>query len=351
MSLLLLVLSQCSVAKKSSFASKLSAFASSFGGQFLFLDIRVYNEFTMEKVIEIKKIVKKYRSFSAVKGISFEVFRGEVFGLLGENGAGKTTTLEIIEGLRRCTSGEISVLKTDIAKKMPNEIKSRIGVQLQSSAYYNFLTLKEILDLFGAFYAKPIDAMELLEMVDLQKKSKSLIKDLSGGQKQRFSIVASLVNDPEIVFLDEPTTGLDPLARRNLWDIIVKIKEQGKTIILTTHYMEEAEVLCDRIAIMEKGEIFKIDQTHQLIESAKIPYKISFISPKVSDAILQKLKKLGEVENIAGKSTHFEIHLTTQAKVNSAIKIIQALEPESLTVGRASLEDVFVELTGHKIAD
>jgi len=303
------------------------------------------------ETIRVKKLVKKYGDLVAVNGISFEVKKGEIFGLLGENGAGKTTTLEMIEGLRTPTSGSIEMLGADLSRGMKNEIKEKIGVQLQSSAYYNFLTLNEILDLFGGFYSKSIPALKLLEMVNLASKADSLVKNLSGGQKQRFSIVAALVNDPEIVFLDEPTTGLDPIARRRLWDIIVDIKKQGKTIIITTHYMEEAEVLCDRIAIMDKGVILKMGETHKLIEETKIPYKISFILSKPDGPEVEILKKFGQLENLAGKSNHYEMHLKTQEAVNKSIEIIQKLNPESLTVGRASLEDLFVELTGKNIEE
>lgn len=303
----------------------------------------------MAKVIEVKDLVKKYGNFSAVDEVSFDVNQGEIFGLLGENGAGKTTTLEIIEGLRQATAGKVSVLGENVSKGTKNSIKEKIGVQLQSSAYYNFLTLREILNLFGGFYQKSLSADQLLEMVDLKEKGNSLVGNLSGGQKQRFSIVASLVNDPEIVFLDEPTTGLDPLARRNLWDLITKIKSQGKTIILTTHYMEEAEVLCDRIAIMDKGKILKAGATHKLIEGTEKPFKISFIVPDISEKVLAELRKFGQVENLAGKSNHFEMHLKTQSNLNRSVDIIQKLNPESLTVGRASLEDLFIELTGRNI--
>ncbi len=304
-----------------------------------------------DNVITVKNLTKKYGNFMSVDGVSFEVEKGEVFGLLGENGAGKTTTLEIIEGLRKATSGEISVFGEDISSGTNNSVKERIGVQLQSSAYYNFLTLTEILNLFGGFYKKSLPAAELLEMVKLSEKSKSLVGNLSGGQKQRFSIIASLVNDPEIVFLDEPTTGLDPIARRNLWNLIVKIKERGKTIILTTHYMEEAEVLCERIAIMDKGKILKMGQTHKLIEGTESPYKISFITDNLDKQDFSRLEKLGQIQNLAGKSNHFEMHLKKQTDVNSAITVIQKLSPESLSVGRASLEDLFVELTGKKIGE
>lgn len=305
----------------------------------------------MDNVIEVKNLVKRYSNFNAVDGISFEVKRGEVFGLLGENGAGKTTTLEIIEGLRKPTSGKVSVLGEDTTTGCPSCVKEKIGVQLQSSAYYQFLTLKEILELFGSFYYQSKNPDELLQMVNLEDKKNSLVNSLSGGQKQRFSIVASIVNDPDIVFLDEPTTGLDPVARRHLWDLIVKIKDQGKTIVLTTHYMEEAELLCDRIAIMDHGKIIASDKTHKLIESTKNPFKISFYASKITKREIDKLNDLGEIEQLAGKSDHFEMRLKVQANVNKAIEIINKLKPELLTVGRASLEDLFIELTGHKIGE
>jgi len=305
----------------------------------------------MLDTIKVENLVKKYGDLTAVDGVSFDIEKGEIFGLLGENGAGKTTTLEIIEGLRRATSGKVTVLSEDVSGGCSDGVKQRIGVQLQSSAYYNFLTLKEIVDLFAGFYKKSIPTLELLKMVNLENKADSLVRNLSGGQRQRFSIVAALVNDPEIVFLDEPTTGLDPIARRKLWDIIVNIKKQGKTIIITTHYMEEAEVLCDRIAIMDKGKILKMGETHKLIEGTKNPYKISFVLGKPDGKEVESLKDLGDLENLAGKSNHYEMHLKSQLNVNKTIEILQKLNPESLTVGRASLEDLFVELTGKNIEE
>lgn len=308
-----------------------------------------------EKVIEVNNLVKKYGDLVAVDGISFSVKKGEVFGLLGENGAGKTTTLEMIEGLRKPTSGQIKVLGFNVKNHL-TEIKERIGVQLQSSAYYKFLKLTEILDLFGSFYKKHSNFDELFKMVRLDQKKKSYINNLSGGQQQRFSIIASLVNDPEIVFLDEPTTGLDPLGRRQTWEIISKIKAQGKTIVLTTHYMEEAEILCDRIAIMEKGKIVAIDQTHKLLEQTKHPYKIAFILAKDKPALINSLKNschLDEcdIKKLPGKEAHYEMKIATQNELNQAVGVLQKENPESLTVGRATLEDVFIELTGKKIMD
>lgn len=309
----------------------------------------------MQNVIEVKKLVKKYGKLVAVNGISFDVKKGEIFGLLGENGAGKTTTLEMIEGLRKPTSGKAKVLSFDVRTHL-TEIKQRIGIQLQSSAYYRFLKLTEILDLFGSFYDMHVDENALLKMVGLESKANEYINNLSGGQKQRFSIVASLVNNPEIVFLDEPTTGLDPLARRQTWDIITKIKEQGKTIVLTTHYMEEAEMLCDRIGIMEKGKIVALDQTHKLLDQTKHPYKISFILKKDKPSLIASLKKschldTADIKKLPGKEAHYEMKIATQEELNDAVGKLQKENPESLTVGRATLEDVFIELTGKEVAE
>lgn len=304
----------------------------------------------MEKIIKVKNLVKKYGKLAAVNNISFDVYKGEIFGLLGENGAGKTTTLEMIEGLRRPTAGNIEVVGSDINKDL-SHIKEKIGVQLQSSAYYQFLTLTEILNLFGSFYNKKVDALRLLEMVGLSEKAGSFVGKLSGGQKQRFSIVASLVNDPEVVFLDEPTTGLDPLARRHLWDLITQIKQRGKTIILTTHYMEEAEILCDRVAIMESGKILAMDDTHKLMDRAEFPFSINFVKENLAKSTISKIAKFGKIENLFGKNNHFIIRFKDKKNSDQALKIIEAQKPETLTLGRASLEDLFIELTGKNIEE
>jgi ABC-2 type transport system ATP-binding protein len=216
-------------------------------------------------VIEVNDLVKRYGDFTAVNGISFNVKQGEIFGLLGPNGAGKTTTLEIIETLRPKTSGNVKVLGYDI-EKQPDEIKKRIGVQLQSAGYYPSLTLNALVDLFSGLYNTPVNSSELLKRVGLLDKAKAKYKTLSGGQKQRFSICTTLIHKPQIVFLDEPTTGLDPQARRNLWELIREIKSQGTTVVITTHYMDEAENLCERVGIMEKGQIVAISTPHQLID-------------------------------------------------------------------------------------
>lgn len=216
-------------------------------------------------IISVKNLEKKYGQFEAVKGISFEVMEGEIFGLLGPNGAGKSTTLEIIETLREKSAGSVTVDGYDLDKN-PNDIKQSIGVQLQTSGFYPGLNLLELIDLFAGLYNQKINGRELLKSVNLEDKAKNKFKELSGGQKQRFSIATTLINDPKIIFLDEPTTGLDPQARRNLWDLIREIRGKGTTVILTTHYMDEAEILCDRIAIMDAGKIIALDSPDRLID-------------------------------------------------------------------------------------
>jgi len=246
-------------------------------------------------IIEVKNLVKKYGDFEAVKGISFEVIEGEIFGLLGPNGAGKSTTLEIIETLREKTSGEITVDGFNLDSH-PNDIKQIIGVQLQTSGYYPGLNLIELLNLFSGLYNEKIDPYALLDKVNLRDKAKSKYKEMSGGQKQRFSIATTLINHPKIIFLDEPTTGLDPQARRNLWELIKEIRDNGTTVIITTHYMDEAEVLCDRVAIVDSGKIIAIATPDQLID----------------DLVAKGFERVKEVK-------------------------------------KASLEDVFIQLTGHEL--
>ncbi|MBL0340326.1 MAG: ABC transporter ATP-binding protein [Bacteroidetes bacterium] len=216
-------------------------------------------------VIKVQSLVKKYGELRAVDAISFEVYEGEIFGLLGPNGAGKTTTMEIMETLREQTSGEVFINGLD-TRKYANQIKQQIGVQLQAAGYYPSLTLLELIDLFAGLYNVPVQPMELLKKVALEEKAKAKYKELSGGQKQRFSIATTLINQPKIIFLDEPTTGLDPQARRNLWELIKNIRNSGTTVVITTHYMDEAEQLCDRVAIVEKGKIIAFDSPDNLID-------------------------------------------------------------------------------------
>lgn len=219
----------------------------------------------MNPVIRVTDLTKSYGKFQAVKGISFEVRENEIFGLLGPNGAGKSTTLEIIETLRLKTSGSVEVYNFNVDRDA-DKIKKIIGVQLQTSGFYPHLNLLELIELFSGLYNATVDGRELLDMVNLRDKARNKFKELSGGQKQRFSIATTLINKPKIIFLDEPTTGLDPQARRNLWELIRKIRENGTTVIITTHYMDEAEYLCDRVAIIDEGKIVAIASPSYLID-------------------------------------------------------------------------------------
>lgn len=219
----------------------------------------------IKEIITVSDLVKKYDDFTAVNGINFKVSEGEIFGLLGPNGAGKTTTVEILEGLRKPSSGFAEIDGINIEKNT-KAVKKIIGVQLQECSFFDKLTLFEIIEMFSVFYSSRPDIENILEKVGLLEKRKSYYKTLSGGQKQRLSIAVALVNDPKVLFLDEPTTGLDPQARRNMWDLIENIRNSGKTIIITTHYMEEAEKLCDRVAIIDTGKIVTIDTPKALIK-------------------------------------------------------------------------------------
>ena len=216
-------------------------------------------------IITVDQLVKTYDGKNVVDGVSFEVKKGEIFGILGPNGAGKTTTLEMLEALRPIDGGVATIDGIDVAKK-PKDIKNIIGIQLQSTAFYDKLTLREQLKMFGSLYGRTVDTEALLAKVQLTEKAKNYVEQLSGGQKQRFAIASTLVNNPKVLFLDEPTTGLDPQARRNLWDLIKEIRDEGITILLTTHYMDEAELLCGRLAIMDSGKIITIDTPHNLIQ-------------------------------------------------------------------------------------
>ncbi len=216
-------------------------------------------------IIQVNDLRKSYGDLKAVDGVSFSVGSGEVFGILGPNGAGKTTTVEILEGMRAPDSGTATVSGIDVQKD-PRGVKKVIGIQLQSSAFFDRLNLGEILDVMASIYGRQIDPLELLASVELADRAKALYRDLSGGQKQRFSVASTLVNDPVLLFLDEPTTGLDPQARRHMWELIKQFKSEGRTVLLTTHYMEEAAELCDRVAIMDHGKIVAMDQPSVLVD-------------------------------------------------------------------------------------
>ena len=302
-------------------------------------------------VIQVDDLSKHYGELKAVDGISFGVGRGEVFGILGPNGAGKTTTLECIEGLVEPTSGKTSVLGIDTQRE-PQKVKERIGVQLQASAYFDFLTLKEILDLFGMFYNRRVAPIELLEQVNLADRANTTVAKLSGGQQQRFTIAATLVNDPEVVFLDEPTTGLDPQARRSLWAFVQAINSAGRTVVLTTHYMEEAEYLCDRIAIMDKGKIVALDTPVNLVRSLPVPYQIK-VGGECADGI-------DELRGLAGVKDAFADDAGVRLLSADASATVPALlewagrtgvKLTHLEVVPSNLEDVFLSITGHALRE
>ena len=217
-------------------------------------------------ILSVSELVKTYDGKNVVDGISFEVKKGEIFGILGPNGAGKTTTLEMLEALRPIDGGRVTLSGIDIAKK-PEEIKALIGVQPQTPSFEEKTKLVELIEFFSAAYGEKVDAMEFLKDVQLEEKANSYVENLSGGQRQRFSIAAALVHGPKVFFLDEPTTGLDPQARRNLWGLVKEVRDRGVTVILTTHYMDEAELLCDRIAVMDNGKIIALDTPKNLIKA------------------------------------------------------------------------------------
>ena len=315
--------------------------------------------------VEVRGLVKTYPrpaggSFNAVDGISFEVQRGEIFGFLGPNGAGKTTTLEIIEGIRKPTSGKVRLLGIDSRRDL-DKIKTVIGVQLQADSYFSLLTIEEILELFGSFYPKRRQPAELLELVGLVDKRKAYVRQLSGGQKRRFSVAAALVNDPEVIFLDEPTTGLDPQVRRNLWELVQRLnRDEHKTIVLTTHYMEEAELLSDRIAIIDHGEIQAIDTPRALIAGLDGDGHIDFATSCPVDA--GDLARLAGVRSVTAKTNgggtdglgpaSYQLAVTDP---NRAVIALLAwadghgVELRGLEVVPGTLEDVFLSLTGRQL--
>ncbi len=217
-------------------------------------------------IVRVTDLIKTYDNHNVVDGISFEVKRGEVFGILGPNGAGKTTTLEMLETMRPIDGGSAFIDGIDVARQ-PNAIKALIGVQPQTPSFEEKTKLTELIEFFAAAYGEKVDAKAFLEDVNLLDKANAYPEQLSGGQRQRFSIAAALVHSPKVFFLDEPTTGLDPQARRNLWDLIREVRDRGVTVIMTTHYMDEAELLCDRIAVMDHGKIIALDTPKKLVKS------------------------------------------------------------------------------------
>jgi ABC-2 type transport system ATP-binding protein len=302
------------------------------------------------EIVKVEHLSKRYGDFFAVKGVSFEIKEGEIFGILGPNGAGKTTTLEMLEGLKSITEGRAAIAGHDVAKETA-KVKSIIGVQLQASSFFDGLNLKELLVLFGSLYGRRTSPLELLDLVQLSDKAESMVRELSGGQKQRLSIASALVNEPRVLFLDEPTTGLDPQARRNLWELVKNIQKRGTTVVLTTHYMDEAEVLCSRIAIMDHGNIIALDTTPNLLRGSGVRSTIEFRTQGNCDA--NHLKSFPGVENVSEEDGKFVIFTidsqqTLPALFSHAGNCAPILD---LELRQPTLEDVFLKFTGRTLRE
>jgi ABC-2 type transport system ATP-binding protein len=298
--------------------------------------------------IEVDGLEKRYGEVHAVRGVSFAVARGETFGILGPNGAGKTTTLEMIEGLTRPDAGSIEILGQAVWPN-PTRVQNHIGVQLQKNALFENLTAAELLDLFARFYGVPLEgrATRLLAIVGLDEKADSQARQLSGGQQQRLAIALALVHDPEIVFLDEPTTGLDPQARRNLWEVIRAVAAQNRTVVLTTHYLDEAETLCDRVAIMDGGRIIALDSPQALIDGLRGRSRVIFECSGGLDATA--LSALEGVQSVSIRDGAYE--LTSVEPQRTLVGLValaeqHGVEMRGLSVRQPTLEDVFLDATG-----
>ena len=304
-----------------------------------------------EPVIRVKDLKKHYGDVKAVDGVTFEVARGEVCVMLGPNGAGKTTTIEVLEGLRPPDSGTVEVFGLDVCRH-PESIKQRIGVQLQSVSLYPRLTVTELLDLFGSFYAHHLRTKQLIDAVDLGERAKARSMNLSGGQQQRLSIALALVNDPELIFLDEPTTGLDPQARRSLWDLIKGLQAKGKSILMTTHYMEEAAELCDRVAIMDHGHILEMGTVPELIGRRFKERAVFFdTNLKLSSAQLGTLDGVTRAAQEDGQTVLYSRDVAGTIGALLALADSLVVEPKNLGIRQATLEDVFLDLTGRALRD
>ena len=304
-----------------------------------------------DPVIRVSDLRKCYGDVKAVDGVTFEVGKGEVFGMLGPNGAGKTTTIETLEGLRNPDSGKVEVLGLDITRN-PQAIKQRIGVQLQSVSLYPRLTVTELLDLFGSFFDHHLPTKQLIDAVDLGERAGARSMDLSGGQQQRLSIALALINDPELIFLDEPTTGLDPQARRSLWDLVKGLQARGKSVMLTTHYMEEAAELCDRVAIMDHGHILEMGTVPELIGRRFKERAVFFdSSPKLPSEKLARLAGVTRASQEDGQTVLYSSNVAGTIGELLALADSVASEPRNLGIRQATLEDVFLDLTGRALRD
>mgnify|MGYP006287107755 CR=1 FL=1 len=311
----------------------------------------------MKNTIEVKELKKYYGNLKAVDGISFSVEKGSIFGMLGPNGAGKTTTIETLVGLKNNDGGKVSILGYNpFNEKELKEIRKKIGVQLQSPSLFPRLTVKEIVNLFASFYPDPLENDTVIEQVGLEKKKKSQVISLSGGQKHRLAVALAMVSNGELIFLDEPTTGLDPQARRQLWDVIQDLKSKGVTIFLTTHYMDEAEKLCDDLVIIDKGEIIAKGSPKKLINEYFEEKAIEFSDPGFSNQELKNLKEELKVERIGYEENLSRFILYTKDVTELMTNLINyskksKKEIDDITVRQASLEDVFIKLTGRGIRE
>jgi ABC-2 type transport system ATP-binding protein len=297
----------------------------------------------MAAVIEVSDIRKWYGETRAVDGVSFDVAEGEFFGILGPNGAGKTTTMEIIEGLREADAGEVRLLGENPWPRNP-KILPRIGVQLQASSFFERLTAREQIRTWASLYGVPArKADRMLEVVGLDEMAATRTEKLSGGQAQRLSIACALTHDPEVVFLDEPTSGLDPQARRNLWDLLRDINSQGRTVILTTHYLDEAEILCDRVAIMDHGRILQNGPPASLVRGLDAPTRISVESGAIAET---EARSLFDADEVSDDGVSLTVATRSPSTVLSTLADRNALR--GLAVHGATLEDVFLNLTGRE---
>jgi ABC-2 type transport system ATP-binding protein len=303
-------------------------------------------------MIQVKNLIKAYNGQRVVDGVSFSVSSGEIFGLLGPNGAGKTTTMEMMEGLRIPDEGSILIDGLDGIKER-NVVKERIGVQLQSTALFDHLTTQEIIRLYGSFYPAMRSVEELLASFDLEEKAKTLVKHLSGGQRQRLAIAMAVVHDPKVIFLDEPTTGLDPKARRDLWNIVRRLKEEGRTVFLSTHYMEEAEQLCDRVAIMDSGRMIAMDSPAGLIRQLASDSVVEFVLDRpVPIRIFQELDGVKDVKLAEDGAT-----MLLTNRLQDTLRSLLPLSDQNdwtlsgLRTRTATLEDVFLQRTGKRLTD
>ena len=301
-----------------------------------------------EAVVEVKNLCKSYGKIKAVDDISFEVSKGEIFGLVGPNGAGKTTAIECIEGLRKSDSGNLKVLGLNPLKN-GRRLRHYIGIQLQQSELSARLKVWEAIDLFSSFYQKNIESTSLLNDLGLEDKKGSYFDKLSGGQKQRLFIALALLNDPDLIFLDELTTGLDPQARRATWDLITGIREKGKTIFLTTHYMEEAERLCDRVAIMDHGKIMALDTPQNLIRN--ISKETRLIFNVIGNLQLDTLKNIESISKYEKSGDKIIVYGHDKRMVKDTVNFLvnNNIDFHDLKTEQATLEDVFLTLTGKEI--